>query len=106
MIEMQSSMLSHASFEAAAADFATRLAVMFRASRGSIGVLNRGASRVMAVSHGVTVDFRQELMALIAAAMDEAIDQAASIVYPDVGTQPRIVIAHAALMRRHGGSVV
>ncbi|MFL6716063.1 MAG: HlyD family efflux transporter periplasmic adaptor subunit [Burkholderiaceae bacterium] len=106
MIEMQSSMLSHASFEAAAADFATRLAVMFRASRVSIGVLNRGASRVMAVSHGVTVDFRQELMALIAAAMDEAIDQAASIVYPDVGTQPRIVIAHAALMRRHGGSAV
>lgn len=106
MIEMQSAMLSHASFEAAAADFATRLAAWYRASRVSIGILNRGASRVMAVSHGVTVDFRQELMALVAAAMDEAIDQAASIVYPDISTQPRIVFAHAALMSRHGGSAV
>ncbi|MFS0757543.1 HlyD family efflux transporter periplasmic adaptor subunit [Noviherbaspirillum sp. 1P10PC] len=99
-------MLSHASFEAAAADFATRLAVLFQASRVSIGLLNRGVSRVVAVSHGVTVDYRRDLMALIAAAMDEAIDQAASVVYPDVSTQPRIVMAHAALVSRHGGSAV
>jgi hypothetical protein len=41
---------------------------------------------VLAVSHRVTVEFRQDLTTLVAAAMDEAIDQAAGIVCPDVGT--------------------
>jgi multidrug resistance efflux pump len=60
---------------------------------------------MIALSHGATIDARQDLAALIAAAMEEAIDQAASIAYPQSTGQPRIIAAHADLAGRHGGSV-
>jgi multidrug efflux pump subunit AcrA (membrane-fusion protein) len=105
ILQIQASMLLHPSFEAAAADFATRLAGLFAADRVCIGFIADGYARIIAVSHGAAVDPRQELNSRIAAAMDEAIDQATSIGYPAPDGQPRITVAHAELVRRHGGSV-
>jgi hypothetical protein len=105
MLAMQAAMLSHPRFEAAAADFATQLARMFAADRVSIGFIVDGYARIVAVSHGATVDARQELNSRIAAAMDEAIDQASSIALPAPGGQPRITVVHAELARKQGGSV-
>lgn len=62
----------------------------------------------MAVSHGATLDRRQELNTRITAAMDEAIDQAAAISLPpcaDNQGQPRITLAHAELRRSSGNAL-
>lgn len=105
MLQVQAALLSRPGLEEAAADFATRLAELFAADRVCIGFLAGGYASVIAASHGAAVDARQEVNARIAAAMDEAIDQAASIGYPIEDGQPRITMAHAELVRRHGGTV-
>lgn len=98
-------LLSHPRLDAAAADLATRLAGIAHADRVAIGLVEGMQVRVIALSHGVTVDAGQELPTLLAAAMDEAIDQAASIAWPQPEGQPRIVAAQRELAGRHGGSV-
>lgn len=104
--QLQVAMLSHGKFDAAAADLATRLAILFEVERVSIGLLTGRHIRVIAVSHGTTVDFRQDIFQPITAAMHEAVDQAATIVYPNDGGQPRVVMAHAILASQHGGSAI
>lgn len=101
---LHAALLSHTRLDTAAADLATRLAGVAAADRVAIGLVDGAQARVIALSHGVTIDARQDLAAGLGAAMDEAIDQAASIAYPQRAGQPRIVAAHAELISRHGGS--
>ena len=101
---LHAALLSHSRLDAAAADLATRLAGIADADRVAIGLVDGVQARVIALSHGVTIDAGQDLAALLAAVMDEAIDQGASIAYPQLAGQPRIVAVHADLARRHGGS--
>src|SRR4051794_4456706 len=104
-LTLHAALLSHSCLDAAAADLATRLAAIASADRVAIGLMEGAQMRMIALSHGVTIDARQDLAALISAAMEEAIDQAASIAYPQPAGQPRIIAAHADLASRHGGSV-
>ena len=104
-LSLHAALLTHSRLDAAAADLATRLAGIAGAERVAIGLVDGSQVRVIALSHGVTVDARQDLAALLGAAMDEAIDQAASVAWPQTGGQPRIVASHADLAGRHGGSV-
>jgi RND family efflux transporter MFP subunit len=71
--------------------------------RVSIGVREQGAMHVVAVSHGVAVEAQQDLTRALAAAMDEAADQAATITLPDAAGFPRVTLAHGEL-RRIGGA--
>jgi multidrug resistance efflux pump len=99
-------LLSHARLDIAAADLATRLAGIASADRVAVGLLEGMQVHVIALSHGVTVDAGQELPTLLAAAMEEAIDQAASIAWPQPAGQPRIAAAQRELASRQGGSVL
>ncbi|MCI3950579.1 MAG: hypothetical protein K0R53_64 [Burkholderiales bacterium] len=102
-LELQAAVLSRRRFEEAAATFVTRLAQLFEFERASIGFIEEGYARVIAISHGAALDAAQDLNREVSSAMDEAIDQAATVAYPaPPGAIPRITLCHAALARRHG----
>jgi RND family efflux transporter MFP subunit len=100
---LQAEVMSQADFASGAAAFATQLALALGCDRASVGMVKRRYARVVALSHGADVDARRGQFAALAAAMDEAIEQAAVLVYP-VGAEdrPRIVMAHADFAARHG----
>jgi hypothetical protein len=104
LLELQAAMLAQPGFDAAAAALATGIARHLRADLVAVGIEKHGLAEVAALSHGTGIDARQELHALLAAAMEEAIDQAATVGHPSLDAQPRITVAHAELARRHGGS--
>lgn len=86
---------------------ATALATRFACDRVSIGVRRRAGVRVEALSHSARFDPRSALLRSIAAAMDEACDQDASVVHPPLaGSAVRIDRAHEALLQAHGAGVV
>ena len=105
-LQLQAAILSQEKFTQAAAMFATRLADLFSCNRVSIGCVENGVSEIIAISHGAALDGQQQINRDVAAAMDEAIDQAATLFFPyPPSGRPRITLAHAALARRNGGSV-
>ena len=81
-LELQAAVLSRRRFEEAAATFVTRLAQLFEFERASIGFIEAGYARVIAISHGAALDAAQDLNREVSSAMDEAIDQAATVAYP------------------------
>ena len=107
VLKIQAAVLSQARCGEAAAIFATRLAELLAFDRVSVGFVESGYARVAAISHGVAPDARQDASRTLAAAMDEAIDQAATISIPAAQGPPRITLAHAELRRssNSGGSV-
>lgn len=105
MLQIQAALLSQPRTDEAAAVCATRLAQLLGFERASVGLVEQGYSRVLAMSHGAAVDAQQEQTRLIAAAMDEAVDQGATIVLPAAAGVPRITLAHAALRRSGSGLV-
>ncbi|HYC44254.1 MAG TPA: HlyD family efflux transporter periplasmic adaptor subunit [Burkholderiales bacterium] len=105
ILQLQSAVLAQETFAEAAAAFATESAAMFGFERVAIGFRDRGNARVVATSH--TADFQAdgELFRSFAAAMDESLDQAATVSVPAApGARPLVTLAHAQLARRYGGA--
>lgn len=107
VLDLMASTLGHESFFAAATAFATAVATRLQCERVSVGFLRRGHARVRAVSHNADFGHRTELARGLGAAMDEALDQEATVVSPPPpGAPARVTIAHEALIREHDtGSV-
>lgn len=106
ILEMQAAVLSRPRFDEAATTFVTRLAQALEVDRASIGLVQDGYARVLAVSHGASLDEALNLNRDVAAAMDEAIDQAATVCEPcSSDAPPRISLCHATLARRQGAAV-
>lgn len=110
-VDLVAAGLGHERFSAACMGFTTALAAHCRCDRVSIGFTRRGRTVIKAVSN--SAEFKQEtnLLQAIASAMDEAIDQRVSIVYPMVApaTQARssiVTLAHEDLSRNHARSAV
>jgi RND family efflux transporter MFP subunit len=102
ILQLLATVEAHERFSEAATAFATELAIMFGCERVSVGLSGRRHVRVEALSH--TTEFRanQSLLRDIGAAMEEAIWQGATLVYPlPDGAQPRVDRAHADLAQRH-----
>ncbi len=102
VLQLQAAVLSQTRFEEAAALFATRLAQLLAFDRVSVGLVDNGYARVAAISHGAALDAQQTLTRSIAAAMDEAIDQGATIALPATASAPRITLAQAELRGGNG----
>jgi hypothetical protein len=82
---------------------AATLADQLSCSRVTLGFRQGIATRVAAVSDGAIVNPQRGLHQDIAAAMDEAIDDGSTLVYPPpADAPPRIVAAHARLAKRQG----
>jgi biotin carboxyl carrier protein len=106
VLQLQASVLSHESFAEAAAAFATEVASLLEFDRAAVGFSESGHTRVVATSHTADFDSSAELFRSFGAAMDEAVDQASTIVFPALtGGRPLISLAHADLARRYGGVV-
>jgi hypothetical protein len=103
---LQAVVLSHAAFARSATAFATELAGEFGCARVTLGFVRRGNIELAAVSHGAGEALVGAGFDAIAAAMDEAVQQTASLCLPvRAGARSAIRIAHTRLLQRHGGAV-
>jgi len=100
VLDLLTSALGHERFYGAASAFVTALATRLGCERVSVGFIKGGRVRVRAVSHSAHFGKQTNLVRGIGGAMDEAIDQQSSIVYPSrPGRETRVVRAHAELAR-------
>lgn len=94
-------------FITAAGATVTDLATRFGCDRVALGMRSLRRTKIRAISHSAQFSKRMELVARLSAAMDEAIDQRAAVLWPDDGTDD-ILATHAAatLAREHGAGHV
>lgn len=106
-LELVSSTLGHERLYAGAMAFATALATKLECERVSVGFVRRGRTRVFAMSHSAEFKQQTNLVHSISEAMDEAVDQRETIVYPN-GFAGSVVVsrAHAELAKAHGTGVL
>jgi len=106
-LDLVASSLEQERFAVAAKGFVTELATQLGCERVTIGFERRGHARVEAVSHSAQFGKQMNLIRAIAAAMDEAIDQQATVQYPPPQDGEIFVTRnHAALAAQHGTATV
>lgn len=93
-------------YTGAAMSLVTEMATRLQCDRVTIGFIQAGQIRIDAVSHSAQFKEHTNLMRAVSTAMDEAVDQGASISWPPIsGALPVVARAHEALAREQGGSV-
>jgi RND family efflux transporter MFP subunit len=105
-LDLIGSAIEESRFAGAALGVATELALRLEAERVSLGYLDGDRIEVVALSHTATFNRRMELVRQIAAAMDEALDQRASIVYPAPVDAQLVTRAHASLAKQSGAGAI
>ncbi|HKW84888.1 MAG TPA: HlyD family efflux transporter periplasmic adaptor subunit, partial [Burkholderiaceae bacterium] len=108
LLKLQTSLTQPGSLAQCGARLVSEAAVRLGADRVSLGLLERGAMRLTALSHRADVGERGTTLAhALPEAMQEAVDQGHTIAFPQpAGSQPRIVVAHTALARLGPGHVL
>jgi multidrug efflux pump subunit AcrA (membrane-fusion protein) len=98
LLRLQATMLWHRGFAQAAAALATALCDRLSCDRVAVGWVHGDCSSVVALSHAADFDPRQAVSERIAAAMDEALEQASTVLVPPrEGALPQVSLAHAEL---------
>ena len=87
-LDIAATALSAETFDAAVRATATDMAVRMQVSRVSIGWLQRRSVKVAGISHTVGAGQKADATVNVGAAMEEAIDQGASILFPLPGEEP------------------
>jgi RND family efflux transporter MFP subunit len=105
-LDLIASAIEEPRFKAAALGVATELALRLGAERVSIGFLDGANIEIAALSHTATFNQRMELVQQIAAAMDEALDQRASIVHPASEDAQLVTREHGKLAQQSGAGAV
>jgi multidrug efflux pump subunit AcrA (membrane-fusion protein) len=86
--------------KASAIAVANELAARLRCDRVSIGLEKRGRIRLAAMSHSASFQRKSQLVDAIENAMEEALEQNASIAEPAIpGAERRITVAHRRLVK-------
>jgi multidrug resistance efflux pump len=99
--------LAQSRLDRCAAALATELASTFGCRRVFVGLSTRGFVRVEGLSHGSGAGRAHALARLVGAAMDESLDQGASICHPQhPDDRPRVTLAHAELAASGAGLCV
>lgn len=91
------SVLEQERFATACMAAATELAIRFDCTRVSIGFTRRGYTHVAAISHTARFGRRMNLVRMIGAAMDEAVDQRCAVLFPSAAGEAVATTAHARL---------
>lgn len=92
-------------FPTAARAAVTDLAMRFDCDRVSVGFRRFGRSHVAAISHSAHFGRRMNLVRMLGAAMDEAIDQRGVVIYPaDRVEEPMATHRHEKLASAHGAA--
>ena len=106
VLQFQATLLAHENYREAATALATDLAKVLKLDHVAIGFRDRAYCRVEAISDFADFEDSAQIFRIISIAMDEAIEQGATIAYPSIpDDRPRINVAHAELARRRGGIV-
>ena len=107
VLELIATSLHHDRFQAAATAVVTELATTLACERVSIGFTKSKHIRVRALSHSAAFGKKTNLIRALGAAMDEAADQLATVVYPAHKGGPfQVTRAHAELTQQHGAGTV
>jgi RND family efflux transporter MFP subunit len=107
VLELLATLVSHERAAAGAMAFVTALATRLQCDRVSVGFLRRGRAQVRAVSHSAQFGKQTNLIRAIGSAMDEALDQKGTIIYPAPRDgAARVTRAHADLARQHGSGAI
>jgi len=105
ILRLQATVMSHRDFAVAATALASDLATILRCDRVSVGFVERGYAKVLAVSNGTQVEPGRDLYVRIAAAMDEAIEQGLTVLVPPAdGVVPIISRANSVLRESGAGA--
>jgi Barrel-sandwich domain of CusB or HlyD membrane-fusion/GAF domain len=107
VLEVVASAAAHDRYAGAATALVTDLATRLNCDRVSIGFVHGGQIKIEAVSHSAQFKERTNLLRAVAAAMDEAVDQNATILVPHPsGSAPLVRRASADLVTEHGSGAV
>jgi len=107
VLELIATSLSHERFQAAATAVVTELATTLGCERVSIGFMKGRHIHVKALSHSAAFGKKTNLIRALAAAMDEAADQLATVIFPPHKGGPfQVTRAHAELLRQHGAGTI
>src|SRR5262245_37608465 len=107
VVDVLSITLESERFATAATAFATTLATKLGCDRVAYGVVELGRVRVQALSHSATFSLKTNLVQAITGAMEEALDQRATIAFPPLPTDPaRVTRAHEVLGREFGARAI
>jgi RND family efflux transporter MFP subunit len=101
IVELVASCLEHEEFQEAATDVMTDLASRLFCDRVSIGFLHGTGVIVEAVSHSAKFDRNSSLIRDIGEAMDEAMDQDTTIMYPVMNDDVFLLRCHTTLANAH-----
>lgn len=102
VVELLATSLHHKRFQEAATAVATELAGGLDCERVAVGFMKGKHAKVRALSHSASFANKANLTRAIEAAMDEALDQQATIVTPPPEDAPeRVIRAHEELMKEH-----
>ncbi len=88
-------------FDGAAREFAAELASAIGCDRVAVGFIENGTARVTALSGAADLAAKGALVTDLAAAMDEALDQAATIAHPNPAPDAPAALAHERFAARH-----
>ena len=106
-LDLVATSVGHERFYASAMALVTALATNLSCDRVSLGFVKRGRARVVAVSHSAEFKEQTNVIRGLAEAMDEAIDQRETIVYPPPADGATAVLqTHAAFAKEHGSATV
>jgi multidrug resistance efflux pump len=107
VLDLTATALSQERFHGAATAFVTAIATELQCERVSVGFFRGDRIRVRSMSHSAAIGVETNLIRAITAAMHEAIDQHATVVYPAAPDgKVQVVRAHAELARQHGAGVI
>jgi RND family efflux transporter MFP subunit len=107
VLELIATSLRHERFQAAATAVATELATIFGCERVSIGFMQGRHVQVCALSHSAAFGKKTNLIRALEAAMEEAADQLATVVYPPRKDGPfQVTRAHSELAEQAGTGAV
>lgn len=107
VLELLTTSLQHERFQAAATAVVTELATTFGCERVSIGFMKGRHIQLRALSHSSAFAKKTNLVRAIEAAMDEAADQLATVVWPARKDGPfQVTRAHGELLQQHGTGAV
>lgn len=107
VLDLVASTVEHERFHEAAMALVTRMANSLECERVSLGFSARRHIRVVAMSHSAEFGKQTNLVRAIGAAMDEAGDQQAVVVFPPPpDAVPLATRAHADLEKQHGSGTI
>lgn len=107
VLELVASAVGQDRYGESAMTLVTEVATRLGCDRVSLGFVQAGQVKIDAVSHSAHFKERTNLVRAVAAAMDEAVDQGATVTWPPLpGSLPVVARAHEALSREQSGGTV